>query len=122
MPPDVDHVNAHGSSTPQNDRCETSAIVMALVTGPATSVNSIKSMIGHPLSAASALEIIACALAFDNQFVPPTINYEVPDPACYLDYVPNEGRQWDGQVILSDASGFSGLHAALVLKRTEPGR
>jgi 3-oxoacyl-(acyl-carrier-protein) synthase len=123
MPPDVDHVNAHGSSTPQNDKCETSAIVMAL--GDRASeipVNSIKSMTGHPLSAASALEIIACALAFDNQFVPPTINYEVPDPACYLDYVPNEGRQWDGRVILSDASGFSGLHAALVLKRTEPGR
>jgi 3-oxoacyl-(acyl-carrier-protein) synthase len=117
-PPDVDHVNAHGSSTPQNDKCETSAIVMALGDRAAEiPVNSIKSMTGHPLSAASALEIVACALAFRNDFVPPTINYEIPDPACHLDYVPNEGRQWDGQVILSDASGFSGLHAALVLKR-----
>jgi 3-oxoacyl-(acyl-carrier-protein) synthase len=118
VPADVDHVNAHGSSTPQNDKCETSAIVMALGDrAREIPVNSIKSMTGHPLAAASALEIVACALTFDHSFVPPTINYEVPDPACDLDYVPNEGRKWDGQVILSDASGFSGLHAATVLRR-----
>jgi 3-oxoacyl-(acyl-carrier-protein) synthase len=80
-------------------------------------VNSIKSMTGHPLSAASALEIVACALTFERHFVPPTINYEFPDPDCDLDYVPNEGREWDGEVILSDASGFSGLHAAMLLRR-----
>jgi 3-oxoacyl-(acyl-carrier-protein) synthase len=117
-PGDVDHVNAHGSSTPQNDRCETSALVMALdKRARQVPVNSIKSMTGHPLSAASALEIVACALTFERHFVPPTINYEFPDPDCDLDYVPNEGREWDGEVILSDASGFSGLHAAMLLRR-----
>jgi 3-oxoacyl-(acyl-carrier-protein) synthase len=117
---EVDHVNAHGSSTPQNDRCETSAIRRALGNRAAEiPVNSIKSMTGHPLAAASALEIVACALSFGHRFVPPTINYEVPDPACDLDYVPNEGRPWTGEVIVSDASGFSGLHAAMVLRRSE---
>jgi 3-oxoacyl-(acyl-carrier-protein) synthase len=117
-PAGVDHVNAHGSSTPQNDSCETRAIVAALgARARQVPVNSIKSMTGHPLAAASALEIVACALAFEHRFLPPTINYEVPDPACDLDYVPNEGRPWDGDVILSDASGFSGLHAAMVLSR-----
>ena len=75
-----------------------------------------KSMTGHPLAAASAQEIVACALAFRHGFVHPTANYEVPDPDCDLDYVPNEGRPWHGDVILSDASGFSGLHAALTLR------
>jgi 3-oxoacyl-(acyl-carrier-protein) synthase len=116
-PHDVDHLNAHGSSTPQNDRCETSAIVLALdERASAIPVNSIKSMTGHPLAAASALEIAACALTFQHGYVPPTINYAVPDPHCHLDYVPNKGRPWYGNVILSDASGFSGLHAAMVLR------
>jgi 3-oxoacyl-(acyl-carrier-protein) synthase len=73
-------------------------------------------MTGHPLSAASAQEIIACTLAFQHGYVHPTINYEYPDPECHLDYVPNEGRPFHGQVILSDASGFSGLHASIVLR------
>jgi 3-oxoacyl-(acyl-carrier-protein) synthase len=116
----VDHVNAHGSSTPQNDRCETGALLMALGEhARRIPINSTKSMTGHPLSAASALEIVGCALAFEHRYVHPTINYEEPDPACDLDYVPNQGRAWQGAVILSDASGFSGLHATLVL-RTPP--
>lgn len=116
-PDDIDHVNAHGSSTPQNDSCETKAIVTALGEHARTiPVNSTKSMSGHPLSAASALEIIGCALAFEHGYVHPTINYRTPDPACDLDYVPNTGRDWGGSVILSDASGFSGLHAAMVLR------
>jgi 3-oxoacyl-(acyl-carrier-protein) synthase len=115
---DVDHVNAHGSSTPQNDSCETRALVRALG-GRAGEipVNSTKSMTGHPLAAASAQEIVACTLAFAHGYVHPTVNYEYPDPECHLDYVPNVGRPWDGQVILSDASGFSGLHASIVLRR-----
>jgi 3-oxoacyl-(acyl-carrier-protein) synthase len=114
---DVDHVNAHGSSTPQNDSCETRALVRALgERAGEIPINSTKSMTGHPLSAASAQEIIACTLAFQHGYVHPTINYEYPDPECHLDYVPNEGRPWDGQVILSDASGFSGLHASIVLR------
>jgi 3-oxoacyl-(acyl-carrier-protein) synthase len=116
-PGQVDHVNAHGSSTPQNDACESRALLSALGEHARTvPINSTKSMTGHPLSAASAQEIIACALAFRHGFVHPTANYEVPDPSCDLDYVPNVGRPWDGDVILSDASGFSGLHAALTLR------
>jgi len=119
-PADVDHVNAHGSSTPQNDRCETKAIVAALgERARVIPVNGLKSMTGHPLAAASALEIAACALTFGQRFVPPTINYEVPDPDCDLDYVPNDGRPWEGSVILTDASGFSGLHAAMTLRRMD---
>jgi 3-oxoacyl-(acyl-carrier-protein) synthase len=116
-PDDVDHVNAHGSSTPQNDRCETGAIKLALgERARVIPINSTKSMMGHPLSAASAVEIVACALTFQHEFVHPTINYDEPDPDCDLDYVPNQGRPWRGEVILSDASGFSALHAAIVLR------
>lgn len=116
-PTAVDHVNAHGSSTRQNDACETGALVLALGDHAAQiPINSTKSMTGHPLAAASAQEIVACALAFQHGYVHPTINYEEPDPACHLDYVPNEGRDWSGEVILSDASGFSGLHASIVLR------
>jgi minimal PKS ketosynthase (KS/KS alpha) len=113
----VDHVNAHGSSTPQNDACESRALLTALGEhARQVPINSTKSMTGHPLAAASAQEIVACALAFRHGLVHPTANYEVPDPECDLDYVPNVGRPWRGDVILSDASGFSGLHAALALR------
>jgi 3-oxoacyl-(acyl-carrier-protein) synthase len=117
---EVDHVNSHGSSTRQNDRCETSALKLALgERARAIPINASKSMTGHPLSAASAVEIVGCALTYEHGFVPPTINHESADPDCDLDYVPNEGRPWTGSVILSDASGFSGLHAALVLRAPE---
>lgn len=117
---DVDYLNAHGSSTPQNDSCETSAIKLALgEQAYKVPINSTKSILGHALSSASALEVIVCALTMERGFVHPTINYEEPDPLCDLDYVPNHGRPWEGDVILTDASGFSGLHAALVL-RTPP--
>lgn len=117
----IDHVNAHGSSTPQNDSCETSALLLALgERAREIPVNGTKSMTGHPLSAASAQEIIGCALTFEHGFVHPTVNYQFPDPNCDLDYVPNTGRPWDGELILSDASGFSGLHASILLRRAEP--
>ncbi|MGA5438644.1 beta-ketoacyl-[acyl-carrier-protein] synthase family protein [Streptomyces griseoincarnatus] len=115
-PDDIDHVSSHGSSTRQNDTCETSALKLAL--GPrarAIPVNSAKSMLGHALAAASAMELVLCALACTHRFVHPTANYENPDPTCDLDYVPGTGRPWDGEVILKDASGFAGLHAALVV-------
>ena len=113
----IDHVNAHGSSTPQNDRCETKALMLALGEhARGIPINSTKSMAGHALSAASAQEIVACALALQQGIVHPTINYQRADPDCDLDYVPNQARPWDGEVILSDASGFSGLHASLVLR------
>jgi 3-oxoacyl-(acyl-carrier-protein) synthase len=122
-PDAIDHVNAHGSSTPQNDRCETKALGLALGEhARRIPINSTKSMTGHALAAASAQEIVACALALEHAMVHPTINLERPDPDCDLDYVPNKARPWDGEVILSDASGFSGLHASLVLRAPRSSR
>jgi 3-oxoacyl-(acyl-carrier-protein) synthase len=116
-PSDVDFVHAHASSTPQNDSCETSAIKLSLgEQAYKVPINATKSMQGHALSAASAIEIAACALSFERGFIHPTVNYEEPDPLCDLDYVPNQGRPWNGDVILANASGFAGLHASMVLK------
>jgi len=116
-PADVDLMHAHASSTPQNDCYETGAIKLALGEHAYhVPINGTKSMQGHALSAASAMELVACALSFEHGFIHPTINYEEPDPFCDLDYVPDEGRPWDGDVILTNASGFAGLHASLVLQ------
>lgn len=116
-PSDVDLVHAHASSTPQNDSCETSAIKLALGEHAyKVPVHGTKSMQGHALSAASAIEIAACVLSFEHSFIHPTVNYMDPDPLCDLDYVPNQGRSWDGDVILANASGFAGLHASMILK------
>jgi 3-oxoacyl-(acyl-carrier-protein) synthase len=115
---DVDFVNAHGTSTPQNDYCETQAIKLALGERAfAIPVNSTKSMLGHSLAAASAIEVVACALSLKEQKVHPTINHEDPDPACDLDYVPHEARAHTMETLISNASGFSGLHAALVMRQ-----
>jgi 3-oxoacyl-(acyl-carrier-protein) synthase len=116
-PEDIDHVSSHGSSTPQNDTCETSALKLALgERAHQIPVNSAKSMLGHALSAASAMEIVLTALAHRRHFVHPTANYETPDPTCDLDYVPGTGRPWHGDAVLKDASGFAGLHAAMVTR------
>ncbi|MFD0549485.1 beta-ketoacyl-[acyl-carrier-protein] synthase family protein [Streptomyces rectiviolaceus] len=121
-PEDIDHVSSHGSSTPQNDTCETSALKLALgERAREIPVNSAKSMVGHALAAASAMEIVLCALAGKHSFVHPTANYENPDPTCDLDYVPGEGRPWHGEAILKGASGFAGLHAALVTRAVREG-
>ncbi|WP_328364736.1 beta-ketoacyl-[acyl-carrier-protein] synthase family protein [Streptomyces sp. NBC_00445] len=118
----IDHVSSHGSSTRQNDTCETSALKLALgERAREIPVNSAKSMLGHALAAASAMEIVLCALAGRHSFVHPTANYETPDPTCDLDYVPGTGRPWDGEVILKDASGFAGLHAAMVARTVRDG-
>ncbi|RFU84712.1 beta-ketoacyl-[acyl-carrier-protein] synthase family protein [Streptomyces triticagri] len=117
-PADIDHVSSHGSSTAQNDTCETSALKLALgERAREIPVNSAKSMLGHALSAASAVEIVLCALAYRHGHVHPTANYRTPDPTCDLDYVPGEGREWHGDAVLKDASGFAGLHAAMVTRR-----
>lgn len=116
LPEEVDFVNAHGTSTPQNDIRETQAIKAAL--GPrayAIPINSTKSMLGHSLAAASALEVIACAMSLQEQKLHPTINYDDPDPACDLDYVPQIPRSQRVRSLLTTASGFSGLHAALAM-------
>ncbi|MBV8539483.1 MAG: beta-ketoacyl-[acyl-carrier-protein] synthase family protein [Pseudonocardiales bacterium] len=121
-PTDVDHVSSHGSSTPQNDSCETSALKLALGEHAYTiPVNSAKSMLGHALAAASAIEIVLCALTCERASVYPTANYQHVDPQCDLDYVPDRKRPWEGTTILKDASGFAALHAAMVMRAAPNG-
>jgi len=117
-PQQVDYVNAHGTSTPINDKVETLAIKKVFGDHAYNlSVSSIKSMIGHAHGACGGIETIACALAIENQVIPPTINYEKPDPECDLDYVPNHCRRGRVNVVLKNAFGFGGKNAALILKR-----
>jgi len=117
-PSDVDYVSAHGTGTQANDRIEASAIRAVL--GAETSrvpVSSIKSMIGHAMGAASAIEAVACALAIHTGFVPPTINYETPDPECPLDVVPNQARSVRVDVALNNAYAFGGNNSCVVFSR-----
>ena len=117
----VDYINAHGTSTPLNDETETRAI--KLVFGQHAydlSISSTKSMIGHAMGASGALEAIACVLAIKNSMIPPTINYENPDPNCDLDYTPNQACRREIQVALSNSFGLGGQNACLVLKRYTP--
>ena len=117
----VDYINAHGTSTPLNDTLETVAIKRLFGDlAYRIPISSTKSMIGHALGASGALEALACVMAIRDNVVHPTINYEEPDPACDLDYVPNQARQVDVQVALSNAFGFGGQNACLVFKQFEP--
>ncbi len=117
-PQDVDYINAHGSSTPINDTIETRAIKMLFGDHAyKLAVSSTKSMIGHPMGAAGALEALACILALHRGWIAPTINYEFPDPECDLDYVPNRARQAQVNVTLSNSFGLGGQNACLVLKK-----
>jgi 3-oxoacyl-[acyl-carrier-protein] synthase II len=116
----VDYINAHGTSTPLNDAVE-SAAVKRLFGERAyrVPISSTKSMIGHSLGAAGALEAVPCIRSITDGVIHPTINYEYPDPACDLDYVPNQARKVDVRVVLSNAFGFGGQNACLVFKRYE---
>ena len=117
-PADVGYINAHGTSTPYNDKFETMAIKR--VFGPHAkkiAVSSTKSMVGHLLGAAGGVEAIATILAIHHGLLPPTINYEKPDPDCDLDYVPNQARKQEVEVALSNAFGFGGTNAALAFRR-----
>lgn len=119
-PSAVDYINAHGTSTQLNDGNETAAIKTAFGDHAyKLRVSSTKSMIGHLLGAAAAVELIACVCAIRDGIIPPTINLETPDPACDLDYVPNEKRVQEVRVALSNAFGFGGHNAALIVKRYE---
>jgi 3-oxoacyl-[acyl-carrier-protein] synthase II len=115
----VDYVNAHGTSTQLNDAAETVAIKAALGEDVArkVAVSSTKSMTGHMLGAAGAVEGAVCALAIANGVVPPTIHYEHPDPDCDLDVVPNEAREMKVDLALSNSFGFGGQNACIALRR-----
>lgn len=118
LPEDIDYINAHGTSTPFNDKFETMAIKSVFGEyAYKLSVSSTKSMTGHLLGAAGGIEAIACSLAIDEGFIPPTINYTTPDIECDLDYVPNEGRKVEVQYALSNSLGFGGHNASIILKK-----
>ncbi len=117
-PGDIQYINAHGTATYANDLCETKAIKQVFGEhSRRLPVSSTKSMIGHALGAAPALEAAVCCLALANQAVPPTINYAVPDPECDLDYVPNAARRLRLDAVLSNAFGFGGANASILFKR-----
>jgi 3-oxoacyl-[acyl-carrier-protein] synthase II len=117
-PSEVDYINAHGTSTPFNDRFETMAIKSVFGDhAKKVMVSSTKSMTGHALGAAGGIEAVFCLLAMDRGAVPPTINYQDPDPDCDLDYVPNEARQAKVGVSMSNSLGFGGTNATLLFRK-----
>lgn len=119
-PDKVDYINAHGTSTPQGDICESMAIRRILGDhADKVWVSSIKSMIGHLLGAAGSVEMAACIKAIETGDVPPTINLDNQDPACDLDYVPNEARHGDIKVTMNNSFGFGGHNACLVAQKFE---
>lgn len=116
-PNEIDYINAHGTSTPLNDKIETQVIKKVFGNlAYQIPISSNKSMIGHTLGAAGAIELIASVLSIKNQFIPPTINYEFQDPECDLDYVPNEGRKITINTVLKSSYGFGGKNSAIILK------
>ena len=115
---DVDYLNAHGTGTPANDKEECLAIKKVFGANyKKLPVSSIKSMLGHTMGAASAIEAAACCLSIKNNIIPPTINYETPDPDCDIDCVPNVCRRVQVDIALNSASAFGGNNACLVLKK-----
>lgn len=120
QPEDVQYINAHGTSTPVGDKSETKAIKLALGDhAHKIAVSSTKSMTGHLLGAAGGVEAVICALSLENQIIAPTINLHDQDPECDLDYVPNEARKADLNVVMSNSFGFGGHNASIVLKKFE---
>ncbi|QOY34158.1 beta-ketoacyl-ACP synthase II [Anaerobacillus isosaccharinicus] len=117
-PEDIDYMNAHGTSTHYNDKYETLAIKQVFGDhAKKLAVSSTKSMTGHLLGAAGAVEAIFSVKAIEDGIIPPTINYETPDPECDLDYVPNEARRQEVRAVLSNSLGFGGHNATLVFKK-----
>jgi 3-oxoacyl-[acyl-carrier-protein] synthase II len=122
-PEEIDYINAHGTSTEYNDRIETMAIKRVFGDhARKLAVSSTKSMTGHLLGGAGGLEAGITVLALRDQKLPPTVNYETPDPDCDLDYVPNVARSCRVDMALSNSFGFGGTNAALLFRRYRPGR
>jgi 3-oxoacyl-[acyl-carrier-protein] synthase II len=118
VPADIDYISAHGTSTTENDKLETQAIRAVFgQKGDAPPVSSIKGMMGHLVAAAGAVELITCVLAIRDGMLPPTINYEHPDPNCDLDYIPNVARKADVRACLSNSFGFGGQNDTLVIRK-----
>jgi 3-oxoacyl-[acyl-carrier-protein] synthase II len=118
QPKDIDYINAHGTSTIANDKAETKAIKKVFNDyAYKIPISSTKSMIGHTIGAAGAIEALVCALTIEHNIIPPTINHQHKDPDCDLDYVPNEARKTKIDIALSNAFGFGGSNATLILRR-----
>ena len=114
----IEYINAHGTSTDLNDKIETMAIKRIFKDhAKKLCVSSTKSMTGHLLGAAGGVEAVACVLAIKDGIIPPTINYQHPDPECDLDYVPNTARKQKLNIVMSNSLGFGGHNAVLVIKR-----
>jgi 3-oxoacyl-[acyl-carrier-protein] synthase II len=117
-PSDIGYINAHGSSTPMNDRNETAAVKRALGEyAYKIPMSSTKPFHAHPLGATGAIEAAICALAIKEEYLPPTLNLTDPDPDCDLDYIPLTGRKAKVDYVLSNSFGFGGMNASLVLGR-----
>jgi 3-oxoacyl-[acyl-carrier-protein] synthase II len=117
-PEDVQYISAHGTGTPANDKAEVTAVKTVMGDHAKTvMISSIKSMIGHTMGAASALEAIACALAVKHNLVPPTINFEEADPECDIDCVPNKAREAQVNIALNNAYAFGGNNSCLVIRK-----
>ena len=114
----IDYINAHGTSTPFNDKTESAAISSLFGShAKKLKVSSTKSMIGHALGASGALEAVACILALQNNILPPTINYKNPDPECELDYVPNNSQEFETNLAMSNSFGFGGHNGVILMKK-----
>jgi 3-oxoacyl-[acyl-carrier-protein] synthase II len=117
-PGDISYINAHGTSTPQGDVCETQAIKTVFGShAKMVAISSTKGATGHMLGAAGAVEMTVCVLAIKHGVVPPTINLQVPDPECDLDYVPNTARELKVNVIINNSFGFGGHNASIAAKK-----